>query len=87
MPDEGGRYYLMPILDGWTNVFASPGKRTTGTKAGDYTITGPHWKDILPRGVKQYKSPTDMVWIIGRTYSTGTPEDSRKCTRFRTTTR
>jgi hypothetical protein len=78
VPNESGRYYLMPMLDGWTNVFASPGKRTTGTKAGDYAITGPHWKGALPRGVAQYKSPTDMVWIIGRTYSTGSPEDFKE---------
>jgi hypothetical protein len=78
VPDEAGRYYLMPMLDGWTNVFASTGKRTTGTKAGDFIITGPRWKGTLPRGVTRYKSPTDIVWIIGRTYSTGTPEDFRE---------
>jgi len=65
-------------LDGWTNVFASPGKRTTGTKAGDYVISGPHWRGALPRGVVQFKSPTDMVWILGRTYSSGTPEDFKE---------
>jgi hypothetical protein len=48
---------------------------TTGTKAGDYAITGPHWKGALLRSVAQCKSPMDMVWIIGRTYSTGSPED------------
>jgi hypothetical protein len=78
VPDEDGRYYLMPMLDGWTNVFASPGKRTTGTKAGDYLISGPRWKGALPRGVAHYKSPTDMVWILGRTYSTGTPQDFKE---------
>lgn len=75
VPDENGRYYLMPMLSGWTNVFAVPGTRTTGTEAGDFAITGPNWKGKLPDGVKEIKSPTDMVWILGRTYSTGTAED------------
>ena len=75
LPDEDGRYYLMPMLDGWTNVFQVPGKRTTGTKAQTYAITGPNWKGDLPEGVKELKSPTSMVWILGRTYCTGTEED------------
>ena len=52
-----------------------PGKRTTGTGAQTYAITGPGWKGTLPAGVKEYKSPTAMVWILGRIYCTGTPED------------
>ena len=36
VPDEHGRYYLMPMLEGWTNVFADPGTRTTGTGAGGF---------------------------------------------------
>ena len=75
VPKEDGRYYLMPMLSAWTDVFADPGKRTTGTEAGDFAITGPGWTGQLPPGVKQLKSPTNMVWIIGRTYCTGTPED------------
>ena len=75
IPDEDGRYYLMPMLSGWTDVFEVPGKRTTGTKAQKFAITGPGWKGTLPEGVKQLESPTSMVWIIGRTYCTGTPED------------
>lgn len=75
LPNEDGRYYLMPMLSGWTDVFQVPGKRTTGTKAQAYAITGPGWKGKLPPGVKELKSPTDMVWILGRTYCTGTPED------------
>src|SRR5450755_609277 len=43
VPAEGGRYYLMPMLSGWTNVFADPGKRTTGTDAADFAVTGPDW--------------------------------------------
>ena len=75
IPDEGDRYYLMPMLSGWTDVFQVPGKRTTGDKAQKYAITGPNWKGDLPEGVKELKSPTSMVWILGRTYCTGTPED------------
>ena len=53
VPDTHGRYYLMPMLDAWTNVFASPGKRTTGTGKGDFAITGPGWSGALPAGVKE----------------------------------
>ncbi|MDI3469031.1 MAG: hypothetical protein OJF62_001094 [Pseudolabrys sp.] len=75
IPDMKDRYFLMPMLDGWTNVFRVPGKRTTGTAAQTYAITGPGWKGDLPAGVKEYKSPTSMVWLLGRIYCTGTAED------------
>lgn len=74
VPDTRGRYYLMPMIDAWTNIFASPGKRTTGTKAGHFAITGPGWSGRLPAGVQELKSPTNMVWIIGRTQTNG-PKD------------
>jgi hypothetical protein len=79
LPDMGDRYFLMPMLDGWTNVFQVPGTRTTGNKAQTYAITGPGWKGDLPPGIKELKSPTNMVWILGRTYCTGTPEDYKAC--------
>jgi hypothetical protein len=75
VPDEHGRYYLMPMLEGWTNVFADPGTRTTGTGTADFAIVGPGWKGELPPGVEELRSSTNLVWIIGRTYCTGTPED------------
>jgi hypothetical protein len=75
LPDADGRYYLFPMLDGWTNVFQVPGKRTTGTGPQKYAITGPGWSGTLPEGVTEYKSPTGIVWILGRIYCTGTPED------------
>jgi hypothetical protein len=71
VPDTRGRYYLMPMIDGWTNIFASPGKRTTGTKPGHFAITGPGWSGSLPSGVQELKAPTNMVWIIGRTQTNG----------------
>ena len=71
VPDTGGRYYLMPLLDAWTNVFASPGARTTGTHSADFAIVGPDWRGELPRGMKEIDAPTSMVWIIGRTQTNG----------------
>jgi len=75
IPDMNGRYFLFPMLDGWTNVFQVPGTRTTGTKAQTYAITGPGWSGTLPAGLTEYKSPTGLVWVLGRIYCTGTPED------------
>jgi hypothetical protein len=75
LPDANDRYYLFPMLDGWTDVFQVPGKRTTGTGPQKYAITGPGWSGTLPEGVTEYKSPTAIVWFIGRIYCTGTPED------------
>ena len=63
VPDLKGRYFLLPMLDGWTNVFQVPGKRTTGTEPQTYAITGPGWKGSLPAGVKGYRSPTSIVWL------------------------
>jgi hypothetical protein len=71
VPDTHGRYYLMPMLDAWTNVFASPGKRTTGTGEGNFAIVGPSWQGKLPKGVREIKSPTSIAWIIGRTQTNG----------------
>lgn len=75
LPDMSDRYFLFPMLDGWTDVFQVPGKRTTGTGPQKYAITGPGWKGTLPEGVTEYKSPTAIVWLLGRIYCTGTPED------------
>ena len=75
IPDMGDRYYIMPMLDGWSEVIEVASSRTTGGKAQTYAITGPGWSGTLPQGVTQVKSPTGMVWILGRIYSTGTPED------------
>jgi len=74
IPNMGTRYYLFPMLDAWTNVFADPGQRL-GVKGGDFAVTGPGWKGTLPAGLKEIKAPTDLVWILGRIYCTGTPED------------
>jgi hypothetical protein len=75
IPDAEGRYFMMPMLDGWTDVFEVPGTRTTGTTAQTHAITGPNWDGELPTGVTRYEAPTNMVWIIGRTYTSATAQD------------
>lgn len=71
VPDTNGRYYLMPIIDAWTNVFASPGKRTTGTKANEFAIIGPNWHGTLPKNLRELRSPTNTAIIAGRTQANG----------------
>ena len=80
-PDTDGRYYLLPMLDMWTDVFASPGSRTTGTQAGTFLVTPPGWRpDLRDRFIEEFKlpantqridAPTSYVWIIGRTKTDG----------------
>src|SRR6202047_5111859 len=81
VPDTGGRYFLRPMLDMWSDVFASPGWRTTGTQAGNFVVVPQGGRpDLRDRLIKEFKlpketeridAPTPYVWIIGRTKTDG----------------
>jgi hypothetical protein len=71
VPEHKDRYYVLSILDAWTNVLAAPGLRTTGSAGGQYALIGPGWKGTLPPGVIAVSVPTTVLWLIGRTYLKG----------------
>jgi hypothetical protein len=71
VPDTNGRYYMLAMLDMWTDVFASPGWRTTGTRAQDFLIVPTGWNGAAPSGVTWVQAPTPSVWVIGRTKTDG----------------
>ncbi len=67
VPDMAGRYYSVQFTNPLTSTnFAYVGKRTTGTQAGDFLITGPGWKGSVPQGMKQVFSQTNSVLVVGR---------------------
>ncbi len=67
MPDTGDRYYVLPFMDAWTNVFARTGTSTTGNGEQEVALVGPDYTGELPEGLTTViESPTNMVWMLGR---------------------
>jgi len=71
VPDSGGRFYLLQFMDAWTETFADPGKRTTGTTEAWFAVVGPNWKGTLPEHVTRLDAPTNIGWLLGRTQTNG----------------
>lgn len=71
VPDTSGRYYVFPLHDMYTDVFATVGQRTTGTGSGNFAVTMQNWVGELPSGVTRINSPSKYVWLVGRTQTNG----------------
>jgi len=74
VPPSPQRYYLVPVLDMWTDVFLDPGTRVTGDGGGQFAIVEPGWRGQLPDGVTRVNAPTPVVWVMGRVQTNGTKD-------------
>jgi len=81
VPDSDGRYYLLPALNMWTDVVASPGWRTTGTGPGNFVYLPPGWVGELPDGLEPIQCTTMYLWIVGRIQTNG-PDDYAAVNEF-----
>ncbi len=63
VPDTDGRYYLLPLYDMWTDAFAVPGSRTSGTGAGRFVVAHVNWDGAVPEGAELIEAPTPHVWV------------------------
>jgi hypothetical protein len=76
VPEVNGRYCLIQLMDAWTNIFASLGTRTTGHKKKRFVIAGPISRSKVPEGIPAIVSPTNLVYISVRTYTSGIEDSS-----------
>ena len=74
LPDTAGRYYVLPIMDMWTDVFTTLGSRTTGTGAQEFVLVGPKWKGSTPAGMRVIVKP-DGCWMGHRPHPDNGPAD------------
>jgi hypothetical protein len=82
VPDTGGRYYLLPMLDMWTDVFASLGWRTTGTQAGNFVIVPPGWRpDLREKLIEEFGLPKETQRIDAPTPTSGSSAARRRTVR------
>ncbi|TQM25399.1 DUF1254 domain-containing protein [Nocardia bhagyanarayanae] len=69
---DPGRYWLMQIMDAWTNTIHNPSSVRPQVRPGvptppfTYVITGPNWSGALPEDLTPLPTPTPTVWILGR---------------------
>lgn len=70
-PSSDGRVYLLPMLDMWSDLFTSPGWRTTDSPSGRFLVTPPGWSGAVPAGMSLLSAPTPYVWIISHARTDG----------------
>ncbi|WP_405135329.1 DUF1254 domain-containing protein [Nocardia sp. NBC_01388] len=80
---EADRYWLMQVLDAWTNTRHNPSSVSPKVAAGTetppftYLVTGPDWHGPVPNGMTQLPVPTNISWVIGRIQVNGEADVDR----------
>ena len=67
VPDMNDRYYSIQLNDPKDGrVIACVGRRTTGTDAVAFFITGPAWKGTVPAGMTAISCTNNRALLLGR---------------------
>ena len=75
VPDFGGRFWVIQVLDSRTDSFAELGSMY-GTPPGFYLLAGPNWVGAVPKGIqKVFVSQTSTGVVIPRVFREDTPGD------------
>lgn len=67
VPDSGGRYYSIQMVDMFAYNFRYVGRRTSGTGAGKFLVAGPGWQGDVPPGMTLIRTPSRLVFCFLRT--------------------
>jgi hypothetical protein len=70
-PATAGRYSILQLLDAYTNDFAYVGAGAQRDSPQTVAVVPPGWQGALPDGVRRIDSPTNLVWLLGRTLIDG----------------
>ncbi len=68
VPDSNNRYYMVEVVDMWTNAFAYIGGKSTGYQGGKFALVGPEWKGELPADVQPINCPTPWILLQPRVH-------------------
>jgi hypothetical protein len=66
-PATDGRYAVLQLLDAYTNAFAYVGSGKERQRDSTVVLVPPGWRGALPAGARVVRSPTKLVWLLGRT--------------------
>jgi hypothetical protein len=76
VPDTADRYYVLQLVDAWTNNFAYIGRRATGTAEKQFLLAGPDDPSEAPEGMELVRAPTGVVMVGGRIQIDGAADAS-----------